>query len=111
MVLMGTYLPGESDDYDHKNMDAAPAHRKLLERVLEVQDNTIVILFNGNTVAMPWAGRVKAILQMGYAGEGAGKALADLLFGTACPGGKLAATHQRLPLSISDSGSLIVFPR
>ena len=62
VVLMGTYLPGESDDYDHKNMDAAPAHRKLLERVLEVQDNTIVILFNGNTVAMPWAGRVKAIL-------------------------------------------------
>ena len=42
-------------------------------------------------MAMPWAGRVKAILQMGYAGEGAGKALADLLFGTACPGGKLAA--------------------
>ena len=62
-------------------------------------------------MAMPWAGRVKAILQMGYAGEGAGKALADLLFGTAYPGGKLAATHQRLPLSISDSGSLIVFPR
>ena len=31
-------------------------------------------------MAMPWAGRVKAILQMGYAGEGAGKALADLLF-------------------------------
>ena len=30
VVLMGTYLPGESDDYDHKNMDAAPAHRKLL---------------------------------------------------------------------------------
>jgi len=54
---------------------------------------------------------VKAILQMGYAGEGAGKALADLLFGTACPGGKLAATRQRLPLSISDSGSLLVFPR
>ena len=42
-------------------------------------------------MAMPWAGRVKAILQMGYAGEGAGKALADLLFGTACPGGELAA--------------------
>lgn len=62
-------------------------------------------------MAMPWAGRVKAILQMGYAGEGAGKALADLLFGAACPGGKLAATHQRLPLSISDSGSLLVFPR
>ncbi|WP_419038742.1 hypothetical protein [Enterocloster bolteae] len=48
---------------------------------------------------------------MGYAGEGAGKALADLLFGAACPGEKLAATHQRLPLSISDSGSLIVLPR
>ncbi|WP_256168887.1 glycoside hydrolase family 3 C-terminal domain-containing protein [Enterocloster bolteae] len=54
---------------------------------------------------------MKAILQMGYAGEGAGKALADLLFGAACPGEKLAATHQRLPLSISDSGSLIVLPR
>ena len=69
MVLMGTIFPANPMIYDHKNMDAAPAHRKLLERVLEVQDNTIVILFNGNTVAMPWAGRVKAILQMGYAGE------------------------------------------
>ena len=107
VVLMGTYLPGESDDYDHKNMDAAPAHRKLLERVLEVQDNTIVILFNGNTVAMPWAGRVKAILQMGYAGEGAGKALADLLFGTACPGGKLAAT---IPESLKDTPAYLDFP-
>ena len=107
VVMMGTYLPGESDDYDHKNMDTAPAHRQLLERVTEVQENTIVILFNGNTTAMPWAGRVKAILQMGYAGEGAGKALADLLFGNACPGGKLAAT---IPESLSDTPAYLDFP-
>ena len=50
---------------------------------------------------------MKAILQMGYAGEGAGKALADLLFGTACPGGKLAAT---IPESLKDTPAYLDFP-
>lgn len=107
IVLAGTGLPGESDDYDHKDMNLPPAQLQLLETVCSVQKQVIVLTFCGNSICMPWASHVSAILSMGYCGEGGGKAVADLLFGNAFPGGKLAAT---IPVTISDTPAYLDFP-
>ena len=47
--------------------------------------NTIVVLNTGDPVAMPWLGKVRAVLQVWYTGDEGGWAAVDLLLGRADP--------------------------
>ena len=72
---------------------ALPDHQDaLVEAVAAANPRTIVVLETGGPVAMPWAGKVKGILEAWYPGIGGGQAIANLLFGKANPSGKLAVT-------------------
>jgi beta-glucosidase len=51
-----------------------------------------VVLNTGDSVFMPWAGSVKALLEMWYPGQLGGAATADVLLGNVDPGGKLPET-------------------
>lgn len=51
---------------------------------------------------MPWVNDVAAIVQAWYSGNEAGNALADVLFGTVNPSGRLPLT---LPIKIEDTPS------
>ncbi len=64
----------------------------LISAVAAAQPNTVVVLNTGDPVLMPWAGSVKSILEMWYPGQMGGPATADVLLGTANPGGKLPET-------------------
>jgi beta-glucosidase len=76
-------LPGEQD--------------KLVEEVAAVNPNTIVVLNVSQPVAMPWLGKVKAVLQMWWPGDEGGWATASLLLGKVNPAGRLPFTWaQRL---------------
>ena len=79
----------ESEAFDRKHMRLPTDHNRLVELVAEVNENTVVLLFGGGAMELPWAEKVKAILYMGLAGQGVGEAAADLLSGRACPSGKL----------------------
>lgn len=107
IVMVGSRLPAESDEYDRPDMNLEEGHRRLVEAVSAVQPNTVVVLCNGDAVAMPWAGSVAAILDMWYAGEGSGGAVADLLFGAENPSGKLAVT---IPERLEDTPAYLDFP-
>jgi beta-glucosidase len=107
IVMVGIRLPEESDDYDRRNMDLEEGQIRLIEAVCAVQPNTIVVLCNGDAVSMPWANKTMAILDMWYAGEGSGRAMADLLFGSANPGGKLAVS---IPVKLGDTPAYLDFP-
>lgn len=107
IVMVGSRLPGESDEYDRPDMDLEQGHRRLVEAVCAVQPNTVVVLAGGDAIAMPWAGNTAAILNMWYAGEGSGKAVADLLFGSQNPAGKLAVT---IPERLEDTPAYLDFP-
>jgi beta-glucosidase len=73
----------------------------LVAAVAAANPNTIVVLENGGPVNMPWAGRVKGIVESWYPGIGGGEAIANILFGRVNPSGKLpvtfAATDDQLP--------------
>lgn len=56
----------------------------------EEKPNTVVVLLCGCAVECPWADKVKAILYMGLPGQAGGEAIANLLYGRAEPGGRLA---------------------
>jgi len=65
---------------------------RLVEEVAAVNPNTIVVLNTSQPVAMPWASRVKAILEMWWPGDEGGWATAKLLLGKANPAGRLPVT-------------------
>jgi beta-glucosidase len=74
-------LPGDQD--------------RLIADVADANPNTIVVLNTGDPIAMPWLAKVKAVLQMWYAGDEGGWAAANLLTGRVAPAGRLPFTWPR----------------
>ena len=77
---------------------------ELIERVAAVQPNTIVVLHNGAPVEMPWADRVKGILEAYLGGQAVGGAEYDILFGKVNPSAKLPETF---PKQLEDNPSYL----
>ena len=65
---------------------------KLVEEVAAVNPNTIVVLNTSQPVALPWANKVKAILQMWWPGDEGGWSTANILAGKTSPAGRLPVT-------------------
>ncbi|MEG6571356.1 glycoside hydrolase family 3 C-terminal domain-containing protein [[Clostridium] cellulosi] len=97
----------ESEGYDRRHMKMPDSHNALIEAVSNVQKNTVVVLFNGSPVEMPWIGSVSAVLEGYLCGQASGGAAADILFGDVNPSGKLAETF---PKKLSDNPSYLNFP-
>jgi beta-glucosidase len=68
---------------------------RLVEEVLAVNPHTIVVLNTSQPVALPWANRVKAILEMWWPGDEGGWATAKVLLGLSNPAGRLPVTWAR----------------
>ncbi len=96
----------ESEGYDRTHMRLPECQNRLIREILAVQPEVIVVLHNGSPVEMPWLADVKGLLEAYLGGQAAGSAIADLLFGKACPCGKLAET---IPYKLSDNPSYLFF--
>ncbi len=68
---------------------------RLVDEVAAVNPNTVVVLNTSQPVALPWASRVKAILEMWWPGDEGGLATAKLLLGRSNPAGRLPVTWAR----------------
>jgi len=64
----------------------------LIEAVAAANPRTVVVLHTSNPVAMPWLGKVAAVVEAFYPGQEAGSSIARILFGDVNPSGKLAMT-------------------
>ena len=74
-------LPGDQD--------------KLIEEIADINPNTIVVLNTSQPIAMPWLGKVKAVVEMWWPGDEGGWSTADILTGKANPAGRLPITWAR----------------
>lgn len=97
----------ESEGYDRSHLRLPECQIELIERVSEVNENTVVVLHNGSAVEMPFADNVKGILEAYLGGQAVGQAEVDILFGKKNPSGKLAETF---PRKLSDNPSYLNFP-
>lgn len=97
----------ESEGYDRTHLNLPACQDALIEEILKVQPNTVVVLYNGSPVLMPWADKVKGILEVYLGGQAVGEATVHLLYGKANPSGKLAETF---PLRLQDNPSYYNFP-
>ena len=96
----------ESEGFDRETMAMPEGHIRLIETVAAANPNTVVVLFCGCAVEMPWLDKVKAVLYMGPPGQAGGAAAANLLTGKANPSGKLTETW---PLCYDDVPSRDTF--
>ena len=97
----------ESEGFDRKHMRMPQNQLQLIDRICEVCSNVVVVLHNGSPVELPFAEKVKGILEMYLGGQAVGSATCDLLFGEANPCGKLSETF---PFKLSDNPSYLNFP-
>ncbi|AEU37898.1 beta-glucosidase [Granulicella mallensis] len=67
----------------------------LIRAVAAANPHTVVILITGNPVSMPWVNQVAGILEAWYPGIAGGQAIANLLFGSVNPSGKLPITFAK----------------
>ncbi len=81
---------------DKRDLELPECQRKLLAAVIAVGKPVIVVLMAGSALAVRDG---NAILQAWYPGQAGGRALADVLFGKAAPGGRLPVTFYN---SVSD---------
>ncbi len=107
VLFIGLTEEFESEGFDRTHIGIPPLHNKLVEAVSAVNENVIIALSGGAVVEMPWADKVKGILNCYLGGEASGSAAADILFGDVNPSGKLAETY---PLSLSDNPSYNYYP-
>jgi beta-glucosidase len=67
--------------------------------VAAANPRTIVVMENGGAQVMPWLNQVAAVLEAWYPGERGGQAIANILFGSVNPSGKLPITF---PARVTD---------
>ncbi|RPJ86353.1 MAG: beta-glucosidase [Acidobacteria bacterium] len=81
---------------DRRTLDLPPDQELFLRKMFAANPRTVVVLINGNPLAVNWADQnVPAIVEAWYPGEQGGKAIADVLFGDYNPAGRLPLTFYR----------------
>jgi len=94
----------KSDGQDNEGTDRADivlpyGQDGLIEALASVARQMVVVNISGSPVAMPWNGKVNAIVQSWYGGSESGHALVDVLTGAVNPSGKLPFT---MPIALAD---------
>ncbi|WP_347976908.1 glycoside hydrolase family 3 C-terminal domain-containing protein [Microbacterium sp. ProA8] len=107
VVFLGLPARLESEGYDREDIDLPAPQQELLDAVLAANPNTVVVLSNGGVVALPFAGRVPAILEAWLLGQAGGGGSADVLFGEVNPSAKLTET---IPVRLEDTPAFLDFP-
>lgn len=101
MVLGGneqTSREGWADTHlgDRDSLDLVGQQDDLAKAVFALHKPTVVILLNGRPLSVNYlASHAPALLEGWYLGQETGHAIADVLFGTVNPGGKLPVTIAR----------------
>ena len=96
----------ECEGYDRTHMAMPACQNELIEAVAAVNPNTVVVLYNGSPVEMPWVDKVSAIVEGYLGGQAVGIATVNVLFGDVNPSGKLP---ESFPKKLSDNPSYLCY--
>jgi len=107
LIVVGTGREWETEGRDRDTLALPGDQDTLVERVLESQPRSIVILHTGGPVSMPWIERAPAVMLAWFGGQELGNALCDVLFGDVDPSGRLPMTF---PRQLEDSPTHTCYP-
>ncbi len=93
VLFLGVNQLLEREGINRQYINLPPVQLRLLQSVLKVNPKTVVVLLNGGPVSLARQdAAIPAILDMFWAGEEGGTAIADVLFGSYNPSGRLPYT-------------------
>lgn len=107
VIFVSTAVGEDGENGDRQDLNILPVHERLIREVAAVQPNVVVVLANSDAVVMPWLGECKALLETFFAGQGMGRAVAEILFGQRNPCGKLTVT---VPNSLEETPAWLHYP-
>lgn len=87
---------------DRLSMDLPFGQNELIEKLIEANPNTGIIIISGNAVSMPWLSKVDGLIQSWYLGSQGGPATANVISGEVCPSGKLPFS---IPVKLEDNSA------
>lgn len=104
VVFAGLTGEWESEGFDRENMALPPDTDELISRVLDANNNSVVVIQSGTPVSMPWIDKAKAVLHAWYGGNETGNGLADVIYGSTNPSAKLPLT---IPRRVNDNPAFL----
>ena len=107
IIFAGMPVGFESEGADRPHMRLPGPQDELIQKVVQANPRTIVVLNAGSPVEMPWANQIPAIVEAYYPGQEGGNAVARVLLGEVNPSGKLTVTF---PKRLEDTPAYINYP-
>lgn len=107
VVFVSTAVGEDGENGDRHDLNILAVHEQLIREVASVQPNVVVVLANSDAVVMPWLVECKALLETFFAGQGMGRAVAEILFGKRNPSGKLTVT---VPNTLEETPAWLNYP-
>ena len=107
LLFVGLNGDWEGEGHDRPDIELVGQQVALIEQAAAANPNTVVVLQTGSPIAMPWLDKVAGVIQAWYPGQECGNAIADVLFGTVNPSGKLSQTF---PQRLEDNPAYINYP-
>ena len=96
IVCVGDGPSHESEGSDRATLKLPGQQDALIRAVAAANPRTFVVMVSGSAMLMEkWIGAVPAVMQAWFAGDEAGNAIADVLFGDVNPSGRLPLTLPR----------------
>jgi beta-glucosidase len=96
IMVLGEHGFQSGEGRSRSKLDLPGVQQELLEAVYKVNKNIVLVLMNGRPLAITWAAEnIPAIVEAWQLGTQSGTAIADVLFGSYNPGGKLPMTFPR----------------
>ena len=106
IIIAGLPDAFESEGYDRTHMRMPRCQNELILRVSRANPNTVVVLYNGSPVQMPWIHDVKGVIEGYLGGQAVGAATKMVLFGEVNPCGRLP---ESFPLQLEDNPSFLSY--
>ncbi|HET8989460.1 MAG TPA: glycoside hydrolase family 3 C-terminal domain-containing protein, partial [Humibacillus sp.] len=108
VLFLGLPAELESEGYDRDDIELPEDQLALLDAVAAANPRTVVVLSNGGVVRLGHvADRAAAVVEGWLLGQAGGTGVADVLYGSVNPSGRLAET---IPLRLQDTPAYLEFP-
>jgi beta-glucosidase len=107
VVVVGEPAADTGEASSRTSLDLPGDQLALIQQIAATGKPYVVVLMNGRPLTIPWlADNAPALLEAWYPGTEGGNAVADALFGTIDPGGKLTMTFPvnvgQIPISYNE---------
>jgi beta-glucosidase len=96
IVVLGVNKSIEMEGRDRTSLDLPEDQQQFIQDIYKANPKTIVVLIAGSSLSINWIQQnIPAIVNAWYPGEQGGNAIADVLFGTYNPAGRLPLTYYK----------------